>query len=481
MHGVRRSNRLIDLKRGIVRHRLLVLVATVGLLSTACGARLNDAQYLQARGAGGGTGTAAGTGRTGTGTGTGATGTGTGAGDTTGGGAGTGAGGTGGTDGGGGPAAGTGGSCSPQHTDAPGITDSEIKLGNISTISGPVPNFGATGRAGAKAYLDFVNSQGGVCGRKLSMQNGDDRLDPGINRSQTDQMKDSVFGFVGDTTVEDDGGAGVIGGTNIPNCSLIIGNEALKASNYFSPNPIDPSGTTNGTTGIWNWMKANKGVTKVGIVYPDNPNAAARIQGYQTDIANAGLVADPIIKVSVTETNYVGVATQMKNAGDDSFITVLEVNGISKLAQAIKQVGWTPKASYYGAQAYGPQLPQLAGDAANGALIGLTHDIVEGGGPDMQNFAQFYKASSSGRPLDFFAIMGWTAAKLCVDAIAAAGPAPTRDAVIAELNKVTSYTAGTILAPRDPAGKHSPTQFVIVTIEGGQWKRVYPSDGFASQ
>ena len=46
----------------------------------------------------------------------------------------------------------------------------------------------------------------------------------------------------------------------------------------------------------------------------------------------------------------------------------------------------------------------------------------------MQTFAQFYQASSSGQPLDFFAIMGWTAAKLCVDAIAAAGPAPTRDA-----------------------------------------------------
>jgi ABC-type branched-subunit amino acid transport system substrate-binding protein len=361
------------------------------------------------------------------------------------------------------------------------VTDTEIKLGNISTISGPVPNFGATGRAGAKAYLDYVNNQGGVCGRKLSLVNGDDRLDPGINRSQTDQMKDSVFGFVGNTTVEDDGGAGVIGGTTTPNCSLIIGSEALKQPNFYSPNPIDPSGTTNGTTAIWTWMKANKGVTKVGIVYPDNPNAAARIQGYQNDIAAAGLVADPIIKVSVTESNYVGVATQMKNAGDDSFITVLEVNGISKLAQAIKQVGWTPKAPYYGAQAYGPQLPQLAGDAANGALIGLTHDIVEGGGQDMATFAQFYQASSSGQPLDFFAIMGWTAAKLCVDAIAAAGPAPTRDAVIAALNTVTSYTAGTILAPRDPAGKHSPTQFVIVTIDGGTWKRVYPDAGFADQ
>jgi len=242
---------------------------------------------------------------------------------------------------------------------------------------------------------------------------------------------------------------------------------------------IDPAGTSNGTTPIWTWMKENKGITKVGVVYPDNPNAAARIPGYVNDIQAAGLVADPVIKVAVTETNYVGVATQMKNAGDDSFITALEINGISKFAQAIKQVGWTPKAPFYGAQAYGPQLPQLAGEAANGAIIGLAHDIVENGSADMQTFAQFYKASSSGLPLDFFSVMGWTAAKLCVDAIAAAGPAPTRDAVIAAIAAQTSYTAGSILAPCNPAGKKGPTLFSIVTIENGQWKRVYPAEGFA--
>src|SRR5438874_392211 len=164
----------------------------------------------------------------------------------------------------------------------------------------------------------------------------------------------------------------------------------------------------------------------------------------------------------------------MKNAGDDAFITVLEINGISKLAQAIKQVGWQPKAPYYGAQAYGPQLPQLAGDAANGALIGLTHDIVEGGGAAMQTMAQFYQASSSGQTLDFFAILGWTAGKLCVDRIPAAGPAPTRDAVNPSLNGVHEFTSDGLLAPHDPPGKHRPPPFVMVTIEGGQWKRVYP-------
>ncbi|MEY2447163.1 MAG: hypothetical protein QOH79_639, partial [Acidimicrobiaceae bacterium] len=54
---------------GSLRHRLIRLVAAFGLLATvACGARLSNAQYVEARGAGtGGGGT--GTNRTATGSG----------------------------------------------------------------------------------------------------------------------------------------------------------------------------------------------------------------------------------------------------------------------------------------------------------------------------------------------------------------------------------------------------------------------------
>jgi len=461
---------------GAGRHRaplVVIAVAAVATVQGACGARLDPAQYAtavganragatsSARAAAGGSpatttpGSAGPAGPTATTTGAGVPG---------------GAQATGGT-----------GACTPQHIDAPGVTDTEIRLGNVSTISGPVPNFGATGRAGAKAYLDYVNARGGVCGRKLTLVNADDRLDPGVNRSATEQLKDQVFAFVGNTSVEDDGGAAVIGGTDIPDCSLILGDVAIRQPNYFSPLPVDPSGQTNQSIPLWQWFKANRGITKVGIVYPDNPTAAARVQGYVNDIRAAGLAADDPIKVAVTETNYVGVASQMKNAGDDAFITVLEINGIAKFAQAVRQVGWTPKVPFYGAQAYGPQLPQLAGSAAEGTLLGLGHDIVESGSPAMRTFHDFYEASSSGQALDFFAIVGWSAAKLCVDAIQAAGPAPSRDAVIAALNQVTHFTADGILGDSNPAGRQTTRGFIVVTIEGGQWKRVYPDAGFATR
>ena len=59
----------------------------------------------------------------------------------------------------------------------PGITDTEIKFGNIMPYSGPASALSVTGKAFA-AYFDMVNEKGGVNGRKLNMISLDDGFSP---------------------------------------------------------------------------------------------------------------------------------------------------------------------------------------------------------------------------------------------------------------------------------------------------------------
>src|SRR5829696_156844 len=75
-----------------------------------------------------------------------------------------------GDEGGGGGGGGGGGS-------DPGITDKEIKLGGSYPFSGPASAYRAIAD-GAKAQFDFVNSKGGVDGRKISFQTLDGAYDP---------------------------------------------------------------------------------------------------------------------------------------------------------------------------------------------------------------------------------------------------------------------------------------------------------------
>jgi branched-chain amino acid transport system substrate-binding protein len=59
----------------------------------------------------------------------------------------------------------------------PGVTDSEIRIGNLMPYSGNLGAFGAIGKAEA-AYFDLLNERGGINGRKIKFISYDDKSDP---------------------------------------------------------------------------------------------------------------------------------------------------------------------------------------------------------------------------------------------------------------------------------------------------------------
>src|SRR3546814_17454140 len=75
---------------------------------------------------------------------------------------------------------------------APGVSDDKIVVGNISSISGPVPGLGATSLAGVQAYAAYRNSMGGVCGRQIEVKGADDGMDTGRYRANAEEMNGPV-------------------------------------------------------------------------------------------------------------------------------------------------------------------------------------------------------------------------------------------------------------------------------------------------
>ncbi|MBR0757956.1 ABC transporter substrate-binding protein [Bradyrhizobium jicamae] len=58
-----------------------------------------------------------------------------------------------------------------------GVTDTEIRIGNLMPYTGPLEVFGQIGKAEA-AYFEMVNERGGVNGRKIRFLSYDDLSDP---------------------------------------------------------------------------------------------------------------------------------------------------------------------------------------------------------------------------------------------------------------------------------------------------------------
>ncbi|MGZ4301449.1 MAG: ABC transporter substrate-binding protein [Gaiellaceae bacterium] len=76
----------------------------------------------------------------------------------------------------------------------PGVTPTQITLGATIPITGPAAAYGSVGR-GADAYFKYVNSKGGVFGRKIDYKYLDDEFDVAKTITLTRQLveQDQVF------------------------------------------------------------------------------------------------------------------------------------------------------------------------------------------------------------------------------------------------------------------------------------------------
>jgi branched-chain amino acid transport system substrate-binding protein len=78
---------------------------------------------------------------------------------------------------------------------APGVTDTEVLIGNVQDLSGPLKELGAVIPNGSNMYFDYINDQGGVHGRSIKMLIEDHQYNPQKAVAATKKLveKDQVF------------------------------------------------------------------------------------------------------------------------------------------------------------------------------------------------------------------------------------------------------------------------------------------------
>src|SRR6201994_1119155 len=75
-----------------------------------------------------------------------------------------------------------------------GVTDTEIKIGNVEAYSGPASAYGVIGKT-EEAYFKMINDEGGINGRKINFISYDDGYSPPKTVEQTRKLieSDEVF------------------------------------------------------------------------------------------------------------------------------------------------------------------------------------------------------------------------------------------------------------------------------------------------
>ena len=481
-----------------------MLTAVLSLLLTACGSRLNSQQLSMAEGANannGNGGRGSGAGSTGIGPGGVAAGTGNTA--TTlgsrGGSAGTAAGGRGGPSGGGGTGsgggAGTGSGAgggsggtlpvgvaseygvtpygvgiSPSVCKGPaggtGVSSSSVKLGAVLTITGPIPGLEIGALHGINAFITYLNSIGGVCGRRVLLQTADDNLDASQNATATQSLMGSVMGFVGSLSGDDQGGASVFQShPDVPDVSEALSVQAYNLPNNFSPSPV-PLGL-NLAPYVYFKEKYPSAVTHMAVLAENQPTALADTQAQVQALESIGykfVYTD--YNIEPTQSDFSTDANEMKAKGAQGLYFLAIGSFYAEVAKAVQDAGLHLTLANYSENAYDPTFLSQAGSAANGSILD-SYLAMYGGEDSASNpmvalLNKWYRALYNASP-DEFAAWGWMDGLLFVEGLNAGGGL-TRANLLSGLHQVTSFTAGGLQSPASPVGKKPPNCYLVIDI-----------------
>jgi ABC-type branched-subunit amino acid transport system substrate-binding protein len=372
-----------------------------------------------------------------------------------------------------------------ENASTTGITKKTVTVGNVSIISGPVPGLFEGASVGTKAYFAYINSMGGVNGRKLMVDVKDDAFSGPQNRTETQEAIASDFALVGNFSLFDSYGCKLLASnTAVPDVSVTLDPQTAALPNNFSPQPL---AVGSGLGPMTYYKKHYPKDMTVGAIVSNVQSSIDQWNGQKAALEHEGYHIAYVRDVGPTESDFTTDVISMRNDHVNAVdLTALDWQvGAEFVADAAAQ-NWHPGLIFSAGPIYADQFIAHAGGpaATNGIQIGQAQALYLGQDaanlPADKLFLKYtHQVNSSWQP-DLFTLYGWTSAALFVQALKAAGPNPTRGSVIAQLKKITSFNASGLLAPANPAQKKPASCYVMMEILNGKYVRTQPKNsGFS--
>ena len=362
---------------------------------------------------------------------------------------------------------------SSAFTSTTGLTSSTVTIGNVSTQSAGI----FTGSVvGSEAYADYVNSTGGVDGRKIVVDAEDDQFTGAGNKQQTQNAVDKDFALVGSFSLEDSFGETVLAqNPDVPDVSTTLAPSLNQLPNTFSANPTG-LGWPTGPLDYYKRLYPTQ-VLHTATLASTFPSALASWKLEQPVLKQAGYKVVYFSEVPLTQTDFTQNVVDMRSDGVQLiYIDQLPENYAGALLKALAQQNFHP-VLVIGTASYSEALVSAAGGAANvdGSNLEMPNALFLGEDasqiPAVSTFLTWVQKASPGFKADYYTLAGWANTQLFVQALKAAGPHPTQGSVQEQLRRITSFNASNLLATTNPADRKQATCYLIAKVVNGQFVR----------
>lgn len=332
----------------------------------------------------------------------------------------------------------------------PGVTDTEIRIGDVNIMTGPASFIGRAVSVGSKIAAAEINAAGGVNGRKITVVTEDDGYVPARSFQALTKLieVDGIFALNGTS-----GTANVLAmmplieENNLPTVVTTAPNELVY-------NPVRPSVFTIGAS----YADAFYGQLKYiheklepqnpvyGLIRQDDDFGVAIEHGFERAVKEFGVKEGPRIRFKKGTANFAAEVAQLKQAG----VNVLANGGI--IAGAANILGEARKLSMdvQVAGVWSEDMPPSVNLSAPAGYDYLVADYVALDGPAIDSFmekAKQYVSEDEIGAINRYTYITYVGLHALAEGMKRCGQELTRACTIEQLRGLKDFDTQGVSAP----------------------------------
>jgi branched-chain amino acid transport system substrate-binding protein len=373
----------------------------------------------------------------------------------------------------------------------PGVSDTEIKLGQTVPYSGPASAFSSYGRLMA-GYFQMINEAGGINGRKINLISLDNAFSPPKAIEQTRKLveDDGVLADVGTVgTTPNVAIQKYLNGAKVPHIFISAGGRRFADPQNFPWSvPMYPGFEMEGKT-FGQYILKHKPGAKVGALYQNDDYGKDFLVGLKSVLGDKiKIVAE--VAYEITEPTIDSQIIRLKDSGADVLLYFSTPKFTAQGLRKVKESNWTPlqflasptnsvktvlePAGFENAQGIiTTQFTKQAGDPA------WAND------PEVKEYVEFMKKwVPNDNPGDFVALSGYIISQGIAHALKQCGDDLTRENLLKQATSLRGQHFKMMLpgiqlntTPED----YAPYQSLrMAKFEGASWKLIDESETSAS-
>ncbi|WP_315754135.1 MULTISPECIES: ABC transporter substrate-binding protein [unclassified Bradyrhizobium] len=326
-----------------------------------------------------------------------------------------------------------------QKTYDPGASDTEIKLGQSTPLSGPASAFGAGAGRAVLGYFEMLNERGGINGRKISFTQLDNAYSAPKAVEQSRKLIEDIgvlaeVGTIG--TAPNVAIQKYLNSKKVPQLFITAGGRRFNDPNQFPWTvPLYPDFETEGRV-MAKYILTAKPEAKIGVLYQNDDFGRDYLKGLRAGLgAKASLIVTQV-SYEVSDPTIDSQVVQLKSAGVDTLIEQSSAKAAAQSIRKVHELDWHPLHIIGGSTASVETVLKPAGLDASRGLV-TTQFLKQPGDPawtdddEVKAYKNFLKKyAPSVNPDDYSVLVAYMNVNALEAVLKACGDQMTRENLI---------------------------------------------------